>query len=255
MSDLRISVDAGGILDRQFGELERAQMPFALMQACNATAFEVREAWKRKAPQVFDRPTPMTVNAAMYRKATKDRLYAEIFLRDEAFKGTPPSKYLLAEVAGGQRRVKGFEALLQAKGLMPRGEFAVTGRGAATDQYGNVRGSQITAILSQLSAQRDAYQNQSDVSAKRRRAKRKRGGNYFVVMKKRGRLRPGIYERIDTGFGSAVRSIFVFTRRATYRPRYDIFGLAQRTWEKLMPFYFEREMVKAMQSAMARGGE
>ncbi|MFC6838614.1 hypothetical protein [Xanthomonas theicola] len=252
MSDIRIEVDANNLLGRQFTELERDQLPFAVMQACNATAFEIRETWKRTAPRVFDRPAPLTVNAAMYRKATKDKLFAEIFLRDETFKGTPPSKYLLPEVQGGGRRQKGLEVLLQAKGLMPRGHFAVIGRGATPDQYGNVRGGQITAILSQLKAQRDDYQNQSSGSVRRRASRRKRGGKYFVLTKQRGRLKPGIYERIDTGFGSAVRSIFFFTARATYKPRYDIFGLAQRTWDKLMPFYLDRELEKAIRTAFDR---
>ncbi len=44
----------------------------------------------------------------------------------------------------------------------------------------------------------------------------------------------------------------VFTTRASYTPRYDIYGLAQRTWDKLMPFYFNRELDKAIQSAIAK---
>jgi hypothetical protein len=255
MSQIKIDVDADNMLGRQFTALERDQLPYAVVQACNATAFEIRETWKRTAPRVFDRPAPLTINAALYRKATKERLFAEIFLRDEAFKGTPPAKYLLAEVEGGSRRKKGIEVLLQAKGLMPAGQFAVIGRGATPDQYGNVRGSQVTAILSQLQAQRDRYQNEnreSSVSVRRRQSKKKRGGQYFAITKQRGRLKPGIYERINTGFGSAVRSIFIFTKQATYKPRYDIFGLAQRTWDKLMPFYFNRELEKAIQTAITK---
>ncbi|KAB7767624.1 hypothetical protein [Xanthomonas maliensis] len=273
MSQIRIAVDADNLLGRQFTALEREQLPFAIVQGCNATAYAIRDAWKRAAPRVFDRPTPLTVNAAMYRKATKDRLFAEIFLRDEAFKGAPPSKYLQAEVEGGQRRKKGFEVLLQAQGWMPAGQFAVTGRGAHTDQYGNVPGGQVTAILSQLGALRDPYQNANTDGPKRRSNERsrveylgrtrrntvavmqrtvRRGGRYFALQRPRGKLAPGIYERIGTGFGSAVRSVFVFTSRANYTPRYDIFGLAQRTWDKLMPFYFNRELDKAIRSAIVQ---
>ncbi len=253
MSQIAIEVDADNLLGRQFSELERQNLPFAIMQAVNATAFEIREQWKRVAPRVFDRPTSLTRNAAMYRKATKDRLYAEVFLRDEAVKGAPPAKYLVPQVEGGVRRKKAFEVLLQQKGMMPAGQFAVAGRGAKLDAYGNVRAAEITKILSQLGAQRDAYQNQSNASARRRASRKRRGGEYFAITKQRGRLRPGIYERIGTGFGSAVRSIFIYTSRATYRPRYDIFGLAQRQWDKLMPFYFNRELAKALQSSKYRG--
>lgn len=252
MSLIKIAVDADNMLGRQFSELERQNLAFAVMQACNATAVEIRQQWADTAPRVFSNPTPMTRRAAQYRKATKQKLYADIFLRDEASNGTPPAKYLQAEVEGGVRRKKGFEILLQQRGAMPAGMFAVAGQGAKLDQYGNVRAGQISQILSQLGARQDKYQNQSDVSAKRRRTKRKRGGEYFALPQKRGRLLPGIYERIATGFGSA-RSIFIFTPKANYKPRYNIFGLAQRAWDKLMPFYFNRELAKALESSKYRG--
>lgn len=248
MAQIRIAVDPGDILGRQLTDLEQSQLPFAVSQAANKVAYEVRERWKRQAPRVFDRPTPLTVNAAMYRKATKAQPYAEIFIRDEAFKGTPPAKYLLAEVEGGQRRRKGFERLLQSRGILSPTQFAVMGRGAQANQFGNVPAGQITKILSQLGAQRDRYLNQTAVSKKRRRGKKNnRDGEYFVLTKRRGVLRPGVYERI--GRGSGVRSIFVFTTTAAYRPRYDIFGMAEDTWKKLMPFYLKRELEKAMQNA------
>lgn len=248
MAQIRIAVDPGDILGRQLTDLEQSQLPFAASQAANKVAFEVRERWKRQAPRVFDRPTPLTVNAAMYRKATKAQPYAEIFIRDEAFKGTPPAKYLLAEVEGGQRRRKGFERLLQSRGILSPTQFAVMGRGAQANQFGNVPAGQITKILSQLGAQRDRYLNQTDVSKKRRRGKKNnRDGEYFVLTKRKGVLRPGVYERI--GRGSGVRSIFIFTNTAGYRPRYDIFGMAEDTWKKLMPFYLKRELEKAMQTA------
>src|SRR5690606_30789418 len=135
--NLRVQVDADNMLGRKFSELERRNLGFAVVQACNATAFEIREIWKRTAPRVFDRPTAMTLNAAQYRKATRTRPYAEIYLRDEAHKGTPPAKYLFPQVEGGERRHKGVERLLQSKGAMPAGMFAVAGKGAELDSHGN----------------------------------------------------------------------------------------------------------------------
>lgn len=272
---LRIEVDPGRIFDRQFTELEQKQLPFAARQAVNQTAFGIREAWKRQAAKVFDRPTPFTVNAILYRKAgavgggrdvmggvahrATGNAMAEVYIRDEAFKGTPPSKYLLPQVEGGARRHKGMERLLQAKGILPAGMFAVPGRGAQLDQHGNVRSGQVRQILSQLQAGREAgyISNESERSRGRRLRRNAkqglRGGNYFALSKRRGRLLPGLYERIVTGFGSAVRSIFVFTKAPQYRPRYDIYEYARREWNRLMPFHFNRELAKAVQTAIARG--
>lgn len=257
MSLLKIEVDADKVLDRQFTEIERKNLPFATMQAINATAFAMRQTWAETASRVFDRPTPLTVKAAQYEKATKTKLFAVVKLRDEASGGTPPAKYLLPEVEGGPRRKTGVELLLQSKGAMPAGMFAVPGKGAELDAYGNLKKGQISAILSQLGARQDPLQNETDTSRdrRRRRAFKKsiRGGEFFAQKTKRGRMLPGIYQRFQTGFGSAVRSVMIFVRGATYKPRYDIFGLAQRSWNKLMPFHFQRELEKAVQTSKFRG--
>ena len=260
---LKIEVDADNLLGRQFSELERTQLGFAAMRASNAVAFELRNTWKTTAQRVFDRPTPFTMNAILYRKATKDRPFAEVFVRDEAAKGTPPAKYLLPQVEGGSRRPKGMEALLRSSGAggeawLPAGMFAVPGQGAKLDAFGNVPSGQVRKIISQLRAGRESgyVSNESDAlrgKRVRRQNRRGGGGRYFVQRTRRGKLLPGIYERIVSGFGSGVRSIFIFVRKPTYRRRYDIFGLAQRQWNRLMPFHFNRELAKAVQSAVLRG--
>ncbi len=258
MSMLKIAVDADNELGGTFTQLERQNLPFAVVQACNATALDIRESWKRAAPRVFDNPTPMTTNAAMYRKATKQKLYAEIFIRDEAAKGTPPAKYLLPQVEGGTRRPKGMERLLMSKQIMPQGTFAIPGDGADLDAYGNVKSGQVRQIISQMRAGLEAgyTSNETDerkVKRLNRQKKRGGGGSYFAVQKQRGKLQPGIYERITSAFGSAVRSIFIFTKSVRYEPRYDIFALAQREWDRLMPFHFNRELSKAVETSKYRG--
>ncbi len=251
---IKTEVDPGNVLSRDFTELERKNLPFATLQAVNATAFATREEWKRVMPRVFDRPTALTLNAVLYKKATRGTLAAEVFIRDEAFKGVPPSRYLQAQVSGGTRALKGFEKRLQAAGHLPAGMFAVPGRGVQLDSSGNIPRGVVTAVLSGLSAQQDKYQNVSEDSTRRRRARRKaRGGEYFALSRRRGKLSPGVYERIKTGFGTAVRSVFAFVSRANYRERYDIFGLAERTYGRLFPFHFERELEKAVSTSKFRG--
>ncbi|PPU75899.1 hypothetical protein XhhCFBP4925_20880 [Xanthomonas hortorum pv. hederae] len=140
---------------------------------------------------------------------------------------------------------------------MPAGTFAVAGRRATLDQYGNVPSGQIRQILSQMQAggEQGYVSNETNESRdkRQRREARKFGRtySYFVLKKRRGRLLPGLYERSNDR-SRAIRSIFIFTTRATYRPRYDIFAQAQRQWDKLMPFYFNRELEKALQSSMYR---
>lgn len=254
---LRFNVDPDGVTARVFTQLERQQLPFACAQAANATAFGIRQKWAEVMPRVFDRPTPLTRNAIVYDKATKAKPYAVVRVRDEAFKGNPPAKYLLAQVFGGQRAAKGFEKRLQSANVMPAGLAAVPGKGAQLDAFGNIAGGQMNQILSQLGARFDPLQNETETSRGRRQRREARNGtrrtDYFAVKQKRGGLRPGVYQRIRSGFGSAVRIILAYVRPARYRPRYHIFQLAERLYPRLFAFHFDNELKKALQTARIRG--
>jgi hypothetical protein len=261
---IRVDVDPGNVLQRGFSDLERRNLPFAVRQAVNQTAFAVRQGWAELMPKVFDRPTALTLRAVLYRKATSERSGAEIYIRDEAFKGTPPAKYLQAQVEGGNRRLKSVEKRLQASGHMPAGMYAVPGKGAKLDAHGNIPGSQINQVLSQLGARFDPLQNETEKSRGRRQRRQarkgERAGDYFAVGtrlrgkgKGRQHLPLGVYQRISTGFGGALRSVLHFVRSVSYRPRYRIFDLARRIYDREFPFHFERELAKAVQSSKFRG--
>lgn len=258
MTDLvTIAVDPAGVFGRQLSDLEKSQLPFATMLAINRTAFDVRQGWAAEMPKVFDRPTPLTRRAVIYRKATKARPGAEIFLRDEAFKGTPPAKYLEAQVMGGTRRQTGKERKLAAAGLLPAGHFVVPGSGAELDAYGNISLGQVNRILSQIGAQSDPTSNESDVSRGRRQRRegRKKGysSQFFALKQRRGKLGAGVYKRISFGrLGSAVQSVLRFVKSVHYRPRYPIYGLAQRIFDRRFPANFSQAMADAVASAWAR---
>jgi hypothetical protein len=261
---MRVDVDPGNVVHRAFSELERRNLPFAVRQAVNATGEAVKERWREVMPRIFDRPTRLTLNAIVLHKAHSSRPYAEIYVRNEAHKGTPPAKYLQAQVEGGTRRLKSVEKRLQASGHMPAGMYAVPGKGAKLDAHGNIPGSQVQQVLSQLGARFDPLQNETEKSRGRRQRRQarkgERAGDYFAVGsrlrgkgKARGHLPLGVYQRIGTGFGGALRSVLHFVRSVAYRPRYRIFDLARRIYDREFPFHFERELAKAVQSSKFRG--
>lgn len=256
MSDsFRIAVDDGGRFAAGLTALERQQLPFALVQAVNKTAFDVRQRWAEIMPRIFDRPTRLTLAAPLYRKATKARPEAEIFIRDEAFKGTPPAKYLEKQVTGGARRTKRFERALQARGILPAGWFAVPGKGAQLDAFGNIAGRQIVQILSQLRAfgEQGYSANETDATRGRRQKREakqgKRRGDYFAVRTRRGGLAPGVYQRVSTGFGRGTVPVLIFVRRASYRARYPLFAMAKTIFDRRFETNFARELEAAVASS------
>jgi hypothetical protein len=165
------------VLARKFTRLEKEQIPFATALTLTYTARDMQEAVKRAMPQELDRPTRFTVAGVFIRGATKTKLEAYVFLRDEATKGTAPVKYLAPTVYGGQRRVKRFERALRARGIIGANELAVPAIGAKVDQYGNVPAGTIVQMLSNLGANPSG--DNTPIGKHRRRGKRK-GKDWFV---------------------------------------------------------------------------
>jgi len=238
--------------------LQREQIPFATAYALTQTAKKAQAEVEREVPRVFDRPTPFTQKPVRTKPATKRNLTAEVLIKDYAAKGNAAVKWLIAEIKGGPRRPKGFELLLQRAGVMPAGWYAVPTKYAPLDQYGNVPGSRINAILSQLQASRDPGTRESaEQKGKRNSVKyrgRSRPARYFVSYPggnaKTQHLAPGIWERIGFGFGSAVRPVFIYTqKRPSYRKRLDFDRIVRSTVQAQLGLQFKRGFLLASRTA------
>ena len=236
-------------LQRSITLAQRDRLPSVMRNALNDTAMDARDAERAAILQVFDRPAPLTQKAVVFPaqfKATKENLVAQIgALRDVAAGGTPPSKYLMPQVLGGSRRPKRTEGALRKAGLLDADEYVVPAGGAPLDQYGNIRGSLIVAILSQLKAAESfAGYAMNETARSRKRAGAKRTKRYFVPP--RGHTLPrGVYERE----GKRIRAVLIFVKdEPTYRPRYP-FGAAT---ERAVRENFERHYIRHFNRIFAR---
>lgn len=219
------------------------QERFAHVVALTRTGQDVKRAEEAEIASRFDRPTPYTRRAVQLTTATLDRPVAIVELKDDgANDGSGhigPTNYLSAQIEGGSRRLKRFENSLQLAGYMPKGWFAVPGRYARLDAYGNLSRGQIIQILSQLRITlvtgftRNLPYDAGPLSRKKiDRAYKRAGGQFFALPNGRGRLRPGIYQRAtaaQTGPQVRPRPVVIFIPSATYRKRYDFHGIAERT--------------------------
>lgn len=227
------------------------QLPFATALALTRTAEVVKLEERAEMRRVFDRPTSYTLNSLFLKPATKSKPEAWVWVKDESFKGTPATKYLLPQVKGGGRNVKRFERLMQARGYLGANEYVVPGQGATLDAYGNLSRGQLQRILAQLQAYFDPLQRETPTSRRRKSRRRSRGGRYFVGgLPGRGAHLPrGVWERIQTGFGSAVRPVLLFVRRPAYRPRFDFFGVAERVGNEQLPYQMRLAVDRALATA------
>ncbi|KQZ34283.1 hypothetical protein [Massilia sp. Root1485] len=230
------------------------QAPFVAAVSLTRTAKDVQAAIKAEMQSVFDRPTTYALNGTFLKPATRQNLEARVWVKDNPFgKGTPADRFLLPQIYGGSRGLKGMERILQRNGLMPSGWFAVPAAGAQLDGNGNVKRSQITQILSQLRVQSGAgYESRATGSARSNRTVARQGVTYFALPQVRRGLKPGIYLKRKFALGSAIKPVFIFVQAVQYRPRLRFFEVGQAVADAQFPRHFDAEWAKAVQSARLR---
>lgn len=245
-------------IKREMPEWAQRRITSITRNALNDSVTDAQFAETEKIRGVFDRPNPLTQRSPLYRKATNDSLTSWVFIRDEASGGTAPAKYLMPQVMGGARGAKRFELALRAIGVMRADEFAIPAIGFKRDQFGNVPGSTILRILSQLRAMdRFAGSNANETAASKARNIRAGKARYFVPQEngrraERGiaRLPRGIYERN----GQTIRAVFVFLKQPTYRKRYDFGQAAKAKVERVFWPYWQRHFYAELKKHQARSG-
>ena len=223
----------------------KKQVPFALARALTDTGRELKASEVREMKNVFDRPTPWTLNSLFLKPARKDDLESVVWLRDYAAKGTPATKYLAPQIFGGDRNYKRSERLLQARGLLPAGYWVVPGSGARKDRYGNIGRGQMQKILSNLRAQFDTWQNTPDRSGLRAAANPS-GGDYFVGRPGGGKLPLGVWQRLRT----KIKPVLIFTQdKPSYSQTFDFFDVADTVSDRVLVRNFNRRMDQALRTA------
>lgn len=178
-------------------------------QGLNATAQAGRRAIYDAMRRAFKNPTPYTLNAVRVEEAKEGGpLAAGVMVkgRPDADSGAiPQQSYLRAQINGGGRRFKRFEILLWRRGYLPRGRYAVPGKGARLDGYGNMSRGQIVELIAYFSAfpvakgeRAGGYRSNSTVKTRAKRAagnRNRAGFVYFVQPVGAAGLPPGIYRR------------------------------------------------------------
>ena len=202
------------------------QLPFVQMRAINDIAFHLK---KRSLPggakAAFDQPTAFTSSASTWRvkKATKSNVEALVF---------PEAKrepYLRANITGGQRGVKPFEAAFEGAGVgsPPADQFFPT-KFARRNSKGNVSKATLGKIIEDAKAG-------------------KTGRNAYFIGKPSNSLKPyGIYRRM----ARTLRPIYLpATRPLTYQRIYDIGAIADKVIDRQYQGLFEKYLKQAIKTA------
>lgn len=148
-------------------------LTFASVVALTRTAQKVKAAELELMRTKLKNPTPFTLNSLQVKPATKSKPEAIVETKT-GFGSVPAGRYLSPLVDGGLRRHKSSELQMQTQGSA---SYWVPGEFADLDAYGNIKGSTINKILSQLKLRRDATQNTTGS----RKSKGKRKSQAFFL--------------------------------------------------------------------------
>ena len=219
--------------------------------ALNAAGKASIPAVQHEMRDVFDRPTPYTLNSfGLLKRAGSNNSQILLGLKTDTSKGTSAKRYLAAQITGGERHQKRFEKALQAAGAMPTGYRAMPGSGCPLDSYGNIPPSFIVQLLSYFRAFPEAGYR-ANMTDKRRaalakgNAKKNVQGVAYFVGRPGDRLPLGIYARYKFAAGSAIKPILIFVEWARYQERFDFQYVAEASVRKTFPGHFKAALAAA----------
>jgi hypothetical protein len=205
------------------------QLPFAVSQALNATAFDTRTAINGATRQYFDRPNRFTQSAFLVQKTNKRELMAVVYAN--AQQGRDRARYLRYGIKGGERRQKGFEkkflAEVTSTARIPAGAQLMPTSLVKLDASGNVSLATIKRIQKGLSGS-------------------VRGGFFIGQPRNNPNLPPGIYRR-------SREQLFPYfiatTNRGSYRPRLPMAEIGSKVVQRRFGNHLRSSLERAIANA------
>lgn len=239
----------------------------ALEHALDHTARDIRDGIREEMTRVFDNPTRYTLNSLQITPTRNHNMKASVWFKEP---DRMEQHYLVPQVEGGQRKLKGFERALDDTRFVP-------GEGVRLNKFGNVSFGQIRQILSVLGRAEHHAGYQANITARSRKTNTK-ARDYVYIRKRNGRLLPGVYERYVTSSGFNAKTKRTFADRskvyqqgkkrgkfaqvirarglrpilikgrqnAPTRPLLDFYGVANRVYNLRFVDHFRRQLLRRL---------
>ena len=226
MFDAQIKVDLQQF-NRSLTDIERKQLPYALMLTLNETAKGGRLEVQREMERVFDRPTPYAKRGVIYDRASRQNLRAAVVVTGDRTKGgLPATAFLSPQIEGGMRTHKAFERQLVDRGLMQRNLVAVPAKRATLDRYGNMTQGFLNRVMADLQIDyRGAGATRTRTSSSLKRNKNYKNVRFFVP-RQPSHLYPGVYQRDPAT--NAIHPVILFVPQVSYRVRLRLREVVER---------------------------
>ena len=198
--------------------LQRKQVPFAAALGLTMTAKKVAKVEQRMMVRQLDRPTPFSVKGIRWQGASKNdfktgRLHSRVYLM------STQAEYLRFQIEGGTRTPKGTA-------------IAVPTSNVKLNRYGNLAGGQgrIKRLLAKKNTFQGTINGVAGIWQRPKRGKRSRGGS-------------------GTTGQSGLKLLVAYESSTQYQPRFDFYGIAQRSVRTNIGKELDKAIARALRSA------
>lgn len=196
---------------RHLSSIQRKQVPFAVSQALNDTAFDARKAVQAQLPRKLKSPTPWTIRGVRVGKSTKHRLVSRVYFNPDR------AKYMRYQIAGGIRT--------EADGTI------VMPKGIKLNKYGNIPRGKISRLLQKPNTFIGTIKGVPGVWQR----------GHFT--------RSGRFSSAGKGRQGSLRLLARFEDQAAYRPRFPMHKIVAGVARNRYGRHFRRRLAGALRTA------
>ena len=193
-------------------------MPFNAALGFSMAAKKVAKIEQRMMVRKLDRPPPFTIKGVRWQGASKSD-FKTVRLHSRVYLVLAQAEYLRYQIEGGTRTPKGTA-------------IAVPTSNVKLNRYGNLAGGQgrIKRLLAKKNTFQGTINGVAGVWQRPKRGKRSRGGSGTIGQ-------------------SGLKLLVAYESSAQYRPRFDFYGIAQRSVRTSIYKEMDKAVARAVRSA------
>ena len=198
--------------------LHKKQMPFSAAPGLSMTAKKGAKVEQRMMVRELDRPTPFTIKGVRWQGASKND-FKTGRLRSRVYLMPTQAEYLRYQIEGGTRTPKGTA-------------IAVPTSNVKLNRYGNLAGGQgrIKRLLAKKNVFQGTINGVAGIWQRPKRGKRSRGGSGTIGQ-------------------SGLKLLVAYESSTQYQPRFDFYGIAQRSVRTNISKEMDKTIGRALRSA------
>jgi hypothetical protein len=195
---------------------QQVRIPGSIVWSLNQFAVTLRELERPRMMDTFNKANKFTLNAPLYKLATKQNPRMTFFLRDNAPGGNSPDRYLAPQVYGGHVYVTRFSRALQRAGAIDQG--ATPEKGQYVMHWGTSKYKPTPGFISALTSA--LARSSGPIKSGRQYARNVRARSDFFIKRADSGKGPaiGIFKRKGKGLD---RVYAILNEAPKVEPKYD----------------------------------